>query len=400
MVLGPALSWLHARLAPAAQALPPQSLDLSTYPTTPWQQFGLAIVVLFPVLAVMIVGLRVCWRFKTKALGIDDAFIVVATILAVAEAGVSYVMVKLSYIGVHVEQLPQTPYDPTLGRIFNYIVVMLYNPQLGLVKSSVLFFLLRLEGEQKRGVRRAIHWLNWSNIALLVAVLFASIFTCVPVHKYWDRSVEGVCNNQPMQYLVTSSITVLTDVLVLTIPIYLVAGLQMPRKLKIGAIAVLCAGVVVTIFSILRLQMLADLYFTPRRGDWSYGIGFVYSTVECNVAIISASVPALHNFSRQWVAPRKLKLSHGADSQEEGGEGMASSGGSSGKSARVGTDRSQPKAVRANGEPVALRELKGRRSSRVYHNRLESMNESEEEILADRKITRTTEIELRYDSRV
>ncbi|KXJ88087.1 hypothetical protein Micbo1qcDRAFT_108262, partial [Microdochium bolleyi] len=272
-----------------------------TYPTTPRQQFGLAIIVLFPVLAVMIVGLRVSWRFKTRALGIDDAFIIVATILAVAEAGVSYVMVKLTYIGVHVHQIPQAPYDPTLGRIFNYVVVMLYNPQLGLVKSSVLFFLLRLEGEQKRGLRRAIHWLNWSNIALLIAVLFASIFTCVPVHKYWNRSVEGVCNNQPMQYLITSSITVLTDILVLAIPIYLVAGLQMSRKLKIGLIAVLCAGVVVTIFSILRLHMLVELYYTPRMGDWSYGIGFVYSTVECNIAIISASVPALHNFSKQWI---------------------------------------------------------------------------------------------------
>lgn len=151
-------------------------------------------------------------------------------------------MMRLQYIGVHVWQLPKTPYDPKVGLILNYIVVILYNPELGLVKSSVLFFLLRLGGHQPL-LRRSIQVLNWSNIALLIAVLFASIFTCVPVHKYWDRTVPGVCNAESYQYLVTSGLTVLTDVLVLAIPIKIVVGLQIARKLKIILICVLCSGI-------------------------------------------------------------------------------------------------------------------------------------------------------------
>ncbi len=164
-------------------------------------------------------------------------------ILAAVESFFSFAMMKLQYLGVHVWQLPTTAHDPKIGSILNYIVVMLYNPELALVKSSVLFFLLRLGGHQPV-LRRLIHALNYSNIALMIAVLFASIFTCVPINKYWDASVSGTCNNMVLQYLITSGLTVLTDILVLLIPVKIVLGLQLAKKLKIILICLLCSGIV------------------------------------------------------------------------------------------------------------------------------------------------------------
>jgi hypothetical protein len=163
--------------------------------------------------------------------------------LAAVEAFFSFAMMKMQYLGVHVWQLPTTQYDTKISAILNYIVVMLYNPELALVKSSVLFFLLRLGGHQ-RVLRRFIQVLNWSNIALMVAVLFASIFTCVPIQRYWDMTVPGTCNNMMLQYLITSGLTVLTDILVLVIPIKIVLGLQLAKKLKIILICLLCSGIV------------------------------------------------------------------------------------------------------------------------------------------------------------
>jgi hypothetical protein len=176
-------------------------------------------------------------------------------VLAITEAVFSFAMMKMQYIGVHIWQLPEAPSDPRINLIVNYIVVMLYNPQLALVKSSVLFFMLRL-GRHQLTLRRIIQVLNWSNISLLVAVLFASIFTCVPVNKYWDRSIPGHCNNEPLQYLITSGLTVLTDILVLAIPIHIVIGLQVARKLKIMLICVLCSGV-------MQVLQLPSISFTP-----------------------------------------------------------------------------------------------------------------------------------------
>ncbi|KAK3386675.1 hypothetical protein B0H63DRAFT_468209 [Podospora didyma] len=362
---------------------PQQSLDIASYPTTGLQQFGLFVIIFFPVLSVLLVGLRVYDRLKTKTFGLDDAFILMATVLAAAEAVFSYAMMRLQYLGVHVWQLPMTPFDPKIGAIINYIVVMLYNPELALVKSSVLFFLLRLGGHQL-GVRRSIQVLNWSNIALMVAVLFASIWTCVPIHKYWDRTVEGHCNNEAMQYLVTSGISILTDVLVLIIPVKIVVGLQVARKLKIILICLLCSGVVVTIFSILRMRAIYFLYYppSPPNPDPTYDIGFVYSTVECNLAIITATIPPLHGLMRKWF-PRFFQMSS-AKNTAYNNEGPYS-GGSQGLRT-------------IGGSNMVLKDLKSpTRSHR--HSRLNSLSNSEEEILGkDRKvITRTTSVQMTYE---
>lgn len=240
----PLLARQAANLTSPPPTLPQQSLDLSTYPTTPLQQFGLFLIIFFPTISVLLVSLRIYDRTKTKTFGADDYFIIAAGLLAAASAVVSWYMMRMQYIGIHLWQIPPPgTYDPRFGMIVNYVVVVLYNPQLALVKSSVLFFLLRLGGHQTV-LRRGIQVLNWSNIALMVAVLFASIFTCVPVYKYWDRSVEGFCNNEALQYLVTSGLTILTDVLVLVIPVKIVWGLQVARKLKIVLICLLCSGIV------------------------------------------------------------------------------------------------------------------------------------------------------------
>lgn len=47
-----------------------------------------------------------------------------------------------------------------------------------------------------------------------------------------------------MQYLITSGFTVLTDVLVLAIPLKVVLALQVGKKLKIVLISLLCSGIV------------------------------------------------------------------------------------------------------------------------------------------------------------
>jgi len=60
--------------------LPQQSLDLPSYPTTGLQQFGFFIIFFFPAVSVLLVGLRVYDRVVTRLFGVDDAFILMATV--------------------------------------------------------------------------------------------------------------------------------------------------------------------------------------------------------------------------------------------------------------------------------------------------------------------------------
>ncbi|KAB5522832.1 hypothetical protein GE09DRAFT_977332 [Coniochaeta sp. 2T2.1] len=387
---------IHQALLVARQAangtgkpIPPTSLDLSSYPTTSLQQFGLSIIVIFPALSTILVALRLYERISTKTFGADDSFILVATILAAFECLFSFAMMKLQYLGVHIWQLPPPDStDPRVGSILNYIVVMLYNPQLALVKSSVLFFLLRLGGIE-RWFRLSIQVLNWTNIALLISVLFASIFTCVPVNKYWDRGIPGRCNNEPLQYLITSGLTVLTDILVLIIPIKIVVALQVGRKLKIVLISLLCSGIVVTIFSILRMHAIYLLYNPKPDPDPLYNLRFIYSSIECNLAIITATIPPLRGLCKKWF-PRMFTTRSGTAAAYKNGynDGLFS-----------GAVASPPSRCfqATSGSGMALRNLKNPIRSQ-QHTRLDSMSNSEEEILSQDRdhIIRTTSIHVTY----
>jgi len=119
-------------------------------------------------------------------------------------------VIKTNFIGIHTEDVP--PGDPTVGRIWNYGVQILYNPILALVKSSVLIFLLRLFGQQKGGVRRLIIGLNAVNLLQMVGVFLAILLQCQPIAFNWDPTIRGGrCVEQRVLYTSTAAFNIVTD---------------------------------------------------------------------------------------------------------------------------------------------------------------------------------------------
>lgn len=128
----------------------------------------------------------------------------------------------------------------------------------------------------------------------------------------------------------------------------------------------------VTIFSILRMRAIYLLYYPPadRGPDPTYDIGFVYSTVECNLAIITASIPPLHGLMRKWF-PRFFQIASVKNSAyANGSRGLQTIGGSG----------------------IALRNL--RSPSRSHHSRLDSLSNSEEEMLGKGRVSRMTSVQV------
>lgn len=113
-----------------------------------------------------------------------------------------------------------------------------------MVKLSILVFLRRLESQS-----RLVNLLIWSTmfitVALFIAVLFVDIFQCSPVAYVYDFSISnGSCINQGAFYVATAATYLFTDVLVLSIPIIITWGLQMPLRRKVAVCVVLCMGAV------------------------------------------------------------------------------------------------------------------------------------------------------------
>jgi hypothetical protein len=134
------------------------------------------------------------------------------------------------------------PHDPTEGLIWEYAVQILYNPILALVKSSVLIFLLRLFG-QKDGVRRFIIGLNIANILQMIGIFIAITLQCLPISFNWDPTVKGGhCVNRGILYSFTSAVNIVTDLLVLGLPLWIFVDLKIPRRTKLALLFVFLLG--------------------------------------------------------------------------------------------------------------------------------------------------------------
>ncbi|KAF6836250.1 hypothetical protein CPLU01_03748 [Colletotrichum plurivorum] len=388
--------------APAVPALPPISNDYP-YPPSSLQHIGFFILFFFPTLALIVVALRVYSRVSTKQFGWDDGLICFAMAESIAETAASFMGMRYGFIGIHVYDIPLEA-DHRLGSLWNYIIQLLYNPILALVKTSVLMFLLRLSG-QKRRIRYTIIGLNVFNIALMVAIFVTVVFQCRPISYFWEKAgrnppTDGSCIDMSAFYVSTAGLTIFTDVLALAMPFWIFLGLKMPRRVKMALLAVFALGGVVTAVSVLRLVWLVEVSYHINLQDPTYDIRFTYSAVETNLAIITASAPALRGLFLRWFPKFFASLkssSNGRYGYGRSGDPTKNANGTTGGRTRTTATATKPRrASRSHhaAEAFQLKSMKGRSEIRSH-----SPTTSEEEIMTYDGIMRTTEVNIVYDAK-
>ncbi|KAM5516794.1 CFEM domain-containing protein, partial [Fusarium oxysporum f. sp. phaseoli] len=191
-------------------------VPVSQLPTTPLQQSAIAIIFLMTSLAFVTCGARIYTRLSKKQVGIDDWLVIAATLFSIGLAVPNYFSFKYECIGFRTSDVPDS-YDVEPVLFYNWIIQVLYNPIMALVKPSILFFLLRLGGH-RRSIRWSIYALNTFNIALMIAIFTTVIFQ-IPIAAFWNHSVTPRRQiDGPMFYITTAIITIVTDFLVLLIP--------------------------------------------------------------------------------------------------------------------------------------------------------------------------------------
>ncbi|KAF5965001.1 integral membrane protein PTH11 [Fusarium bulbicola] len=347
-------------------------VPVSEIPTNSTQQTGIAIIFLMTSLAFVTWSARMYSRFSKKQIGIDDWFVTVAMLFSIGLHVPYYYFFRYEYIGFHTKDLPKN-YDIEPVLFYNWIMQVLYNPILALVKSSILFFLLRLGGHN-RGIKWAIYGLNGFNVALMIAIFLTVVFQTIPINAYWDlstkpeRQIDG-----PVFYISSAIITIITDVLVLLIPFWIFIGLKMRIAAKLGLIVVFLMGGVVTIVAILRVIELYKKFYI-KGYDSRHSLGDTLSSIEVNLAIIACCGPALRPLFRRMF-PRLF----------------------SGKSTNDTGNYNTPSRYGNGTAGVSSFHLKDMHRSRTQTEiRGYSPNGSEEEIMTYNGILRTTAVDIKY----
>ncbi|OTA99226.1 hypothetical protein M426DRAFT_90024 [Hypoxylon sp. CI-4A] len=291
--------------------------------------------------------------------------------LSIALAVGSIKVMKALFIGIHYYDVP-LPFDPTEGLIWIYIVGAVYQPILTLVKQSVLVFLLRFSGI-KSGVRYVVWGTIVFNTLLMVAIFLTVIFQCLPISYNWNTLLPGKCIEQFKFGVVAACMTIATDIVSVALPFYIFLGLQINKNRKIALIGVFMLGVIVTVVSVIRLYFLAQ-NFNDQSPDKNFSLGFCVSSIECNLAILTASAPALWPLIRRWIP-------HLKSSGDRSYYGAHKYG---------GTSHGQQGYIRTTDGPdsgIGLKDM----SSRRARTEVRSARDSDEEILTGTGIMRTTQ---------
>lgn len=203
--------------------------------------------------------------------------------------------------------------EEVYGAQLNMALQLLYNPVLCLVKESIMVFLWRLE-DYRPFIRWSIVTLFFFNLGHMFAVFFAGLASCQPIDMYWnhyytDEVVDGevvnpnyTCNNEEAFILSTAALAILTDVLVLAIPIAMLWPLKINIRKKLAIGVVLSLGWLVAVIGVIRLWLFWETYHVVRDEPF-YSIGSTVSGIEGNVAIILCCVPAINAIISKF-APR------------------------------------------------------------------------------------------------
>ncbi|KAJ4360487.1 uncharacterized protein N0V89_001052 [Didymosphaeria variabile] len=199
--------------------------------------------------------------------------------------------------------------EPTLKHWYAY--QMVYPWSLFFVKASILALYHRIFTQTK--FRRLVYAVTAFVSTYTIVVFFVNAFECPKnPSQAWSPTFPAGCNNLPATYFSTASINILTDVMILLMPIRAFWQLQLHPRKRWALLGVFLVGGIAAIASIVRLYAL---YVYTTTQDVAYDAIFILllSQIEVNVAIISASAPALRPlFNKTFMSTSYNRSKYGA----------------------------------------------------------------------------------------
>ncbi|KAL8810886.1 MAG: hypothetical protein Q9200_002234 [Gallowayella weberi] len=167
---------------------------------------------------------------------------------------------------------------------------VLFGCSITATKLSILFFYNRLFPS------RTFHLVSLvtiiASILWWVGVILTSFLHCRPFAYYWDRSIPGgYCVNDNLIGYTITSFNIVTDLVVLVLPIPWLWGMNMAVPKRMAVVGLFVLGSFVCIAGIIRLPFLSELQLSDITYT-SVSVG-VWISVECNIGILSACLPIL-----------------------------------------------------------------------------------------------------------
>ncbi|KZF22835.1 hypothetical protein L228DRAFT_137464 [Xylona heveae TC161] len=167
----------------------------------------------------------------------DDWMILVALPFVLGVNICNFIAVHYGF-GRHEAALPANATSVYLHNL--YFDEMIYNTGLSTVKFSILIFYSRIF--PTRRMRIALWCVGGIVLGWLIAMNFAVIFQCIPIHKAWNFAVPGRCINVDAWFIGQAVPNIATDIAILAMPLPVIWTLQIPLSQKMAVCAIFLLG--------------------------------------------------------------------------------------------------------------------------------------------------------------
>ncbi|VUC24062.1 unnamed protein product [Clonostachys rosea] len=253
----------------------------------------LVVACVFIVLEVLIVGMRLMTRLKYQSkLGLDDYLILPALVCGLGMCAVAIVEIKLAGVGRHLAVLIAT--DLTAVQNWAkcaYAMETTYCAAIALPKLSILASYLRIF--TTKPYRWATYAIGAIVSATAIAGIIASFSMCDTFAGRWDLlKFPGNCRDIVSYWKGMSVPNIVTDAVMLFLPLPVIWNLQIQTKQKIALIFIFALGSLGMVSSIIRLKV-AFRMTGLEDGTWDTAELVIWSCVEAGCYLIAACLPTL-----------------------------------------------------------------------------------------------------------
>ncbi|KAL5362334.1 hypothetical protein BJX96DRAFT_177061 [Aspergillus floccosus] len=186
---------------------------------------------------------------------------------------------------------------------------IIYGPIIFVTKLSIFLLYLRIFAPSTKSKTHIfIQVLIWVNLLFYTANTIVKIFECTPRSKIWDRDIPGLCININSLIMTAAVFNVLSDFLILLLPIVCVGRLQMKLSKKLATSAVFAAGAFGCVSSIMRLvASVSNESMHDKTFDWFPE--FLWTTAEITSGIVASCLPAVPSVFRLFFQKTRTMLS-------------------------------------------------------------------------------------------
>ncbi|KAF2463888.1 uncharacterized protein BDR25DRAFT_319620 [Lindgomyces ingoldianus] len=184
-----------------------------------------------------------------------------------------------------------------------FVLELLYTTAISTAKLSIIAFLWRIFG--KTSMRYILVGLLCFTLSWFIAILFTSIFSCVPVNAFWDITItDKRCIDTYKFYVGITFPNMLCDFIITLVPAPYVWNLQVSLKQKLLITFTLFFGGFTSIISAVRLANIFN-NFSLADPTWDSVTLMKWTAVEVFCAITSVCLPTFRPLLR-WATGHSL----------------------------------------------------------------------------------------------